>query len=327
MPKISIIIPIYNSQNYLHQCLDSILNQTLKDIEIILVDDGSIDKSCNICLFYEQKDNRIKFIKQKHCGAATCRNIGFKNSTGKYVLFFDSDDIMELDTLEKLYNRALLTDADITMCHSKDFIQGHSNFKKLSYALDTSILNEKKIFCPKEIKNKLFQFCNGWAWDKLYKSEFIKTEHLSFQNLRHSNDLSFVFSSIACAKKITYIDDICVYHRRHQNSLETTRDQAPECFYYALLNLKKILEEKSLYETYEKSFVNFCLKFSMWHLSTLQNKKEARKLLKKLLKELNFSKFKISDMHNYSYYLDAMNLYHPIIMTLKRTLFFIGISL
>ena len=104
MPKISVIIPIYNVEKYLKECLDSVLNQTLKDIEIICINDGSNDKSGLIIEKYAQKDSRIKFIHQENLGAGFSRNLGFNLSTGEYCIFFDSDDYFcELNALEKMY--------------------------------------------------------------------------------------------------------------------------------------------------------------------------------------------------------------------------------
>ena len=103
-PKISVVIPVYNSENYLKRCLESIVNQTLKDIEIILVDDGSKDGSGRICDEYQAKDKRIKVIHQKNAGSGFARNNGIKKATGEFISFIDSDDYIDLDTYKKLYD-------------------------------------------------------------------------------------------------------------------------------------------------------------------------------------------------------------------------------
>ena len=327
VPKVSVIVPIYNAECYLEQCLDSIINQTLSDIEIILIDDCSVDSSFEICERYSDGDSRIKLIRQnKNCGAGGCRNAGIKYSTAEYLFFFDADDFMELDTLEKLYEKAKSSDSDILICNSREYIEEQQVFKDITNSLDLSLLGGRKIFNPIDVKEKLFQFCVGWAWDKLFKHDFIKKEELNYPCIKHSEDLSFVFSALACAKKITYIEDKCVFHRTHADSLSATRNIAPECFYYAQLKLKEILEQKGLYKIYEKSFVNFCLKFSKWHMVTVKDNKAMKKFFKQLLKEIDFNKFSDSDIYDYSLYLFAKSSYHPIIALLKRSILIIYIN-
>ena len=104
--KVSVILPVYNASDYLHQCMDSIVGQTLKDIEIICVDDGSTDNSLDILKEYEQKDKRVKVIQQKNAGAGAARNNGLSIATGEYLSFLDSDDFFEPDMLEKAYEKA-----------------------------------------------------------------------------------------------------------------------------------------------------------------------------------------------------------------------------
>ena len=116
MAKVSVIIPVYNVENYIRQCLDSVINQTLKDIEIICIDDGSTDDSGVILDEYASKDSRIKVIHNSNQGAGPSRNLGIQMSCGKYLSILDSDDIFDLKMLELLFNKAELTNADITIC-------------------------------------------------------------------------------------------------------------------------------------------------------------------------------------------------------------------
>ena len=117
-PKVSIIIPVYNASLYLEQCLECVINQTLKDIEIICVDDGSTDSSVSIINSYAQIDNRIKILQQKNQFAGVARNTGLANATGKYIIFLDSDDNIKKDMIQELYEKAENTSADIVLCLS-----------------------------------------------------------------------------------------------------------------------------------------------------------------------------------------------------------------
>lgn len=112
-PKISVIVPIYNAELYLEQCIESVLNQTLRDIELLLIDDGSTDNSFLICEKYKKRDNRIQLYTNKNVGQGLERNFGIKKSTGEYIAFLDSDDQYKENMLEKLYQRAIETNADI----------------------------------------------------------------------------------------------------------------------------------------------------------------------------------------------------------------------
>ena len=114
-PKVSIIVPVYNAEEYLEQCLDSIVNQTLKDIEIILVDDNSTDKSPVIMCEYQKNDSRINILKGKGTGAGGARNVGLEKAKGDYLLFLDADDFFELNMAEKMYNRGVETNSDIVI--------------------------------------------------------------------------------------------------------------------------------------------------------------------------------------------------------------------
>lgn len=120
MKKISVIVPIYNTENYLHRCLDSIINQTYKELEIILVDDGSKDSSPQICDEFAEKDNRVKVIHKKNEGVAKARNTAIAMATGDYLAFVDSDDFIDKAMFERLINNALKHDADMSICGFKN---------------------------------------------------------------------------------------------------------------------------------------------------------------------------------------------------------------
>ena len=125
--KVSVVIPVYNVENYLRESLDCVVNQTLRDIEIICVDDGSKDSSLEILQEYAQKDSRVKILTQQNQFAGVARNNGLKIATGEYIIFLDSDDIFDLQMLEKMYYRAVETSADVTVCESRFFVDDINN--------------------------------------------------------------------------------------------------------------------------------------------------------------------------------------------------------
>lgn len=294
MPKISVIMPVYNVENYLEQCLESVVNQTLSDIEIILVDDGSTDSSLNICKEYAQKDNRIKILGQKNQGAGAARNKGLETAAGDYLSILDSDDYFEPDMLEKLYNKITADDADIVICRCKSINSVTGEVKPMQWTIKQNWLPSKQIFNYKDIPEYIFGFCVGWSWDKLYKREFVAKNNLKFQNLRSTNDMLFVFLSLVLADKISVINDVLITHRYNRpNQLSETREKDPYCFITAIYALKEKLEKLNLYPKLEKSFLNWCLLFCQWQTSTL-SKATRKKVLKKLYQEV-FKDLKVYD--------------------------------
>jgi glycosyltransferase involved in cell wall biosynthesis len=291
MPKISVIIPVYNTEKYLPQCLDSVINQGLKDIEIICVDDGSKDNSGKILDEYALKDKRCKVVHKQNEGAGAARNTGLEYATGEFVLFFDSDDYILDGALEKMYTHAQAKDADITICRSLKCLEEEKQLSPILYSVDTRKLKGKTDFSPKDISDEIYQFCVGWPWDKLYKLSFIKENKLAFQNLRHSNDTFFVLFSLSLAEKISILEEALVVHRTHSSSLAATRSKAPDCFYFALLKLREGLKDRNLYNCFEKSFINYCITFSLWHFETINDNKAQKVVFAKIIELLQLIDF------------------------------------
>lgn len=312
MPKVSVIIPVYNVEEYLRECLDSVVNQTLKDIEIICVNDGSTDNSLAILNEYEQKDCRVKIIDKKNEGAGPARNVGMKISTGDYLIFFDADDCMKNDALEVLYANVTETNSDISLCRSMTFSDNVSDTTDISWSIKDGLIDNKTSFHPAEVSKYIFQFCVGWPWDKLYRRDFVIKNELYFQSLRHSNDTYFVLMSLVLASKISRVDDRLMFHRKHANSLEATRVKAPKCFYYALREMLKTLKKKNLYKLYEQSFVNYCINFACWHIGTIEDtlvKDTMINYYNKILRAIDIFKFDQSYFYDVCLYNKSMNEY------------------
>ncbi len=140
MPKVSIIIPVYNVEKYLQRCLDSVVNQTLKDIEIICVNDGSTDNSAIILEEFSKKDERIKIVNQKNGGLSRARNTGLEHSNGDYIGFLDSDDWIDLDYYEKLHDAAERNNCDIAFA---DFIRKNEKNHKVRLGLKKEYVSAK----------------------------------------------------------------------------------------------------------------------------------------------------------------------------------------
>lgn len=269
-PIVSVIMPVYNNEKYLEQCLDSILHQTLKNIEIICIDDGSSDGSPEILKDFAARDNRIKLLHQENSGAGAARNFGLEQASGTFLSFLDSDDFFEPDMLELAVEKIESDNADFAVFRCDQYLNDTASCKNADYAFKKHTLPPYTPFSFREITANVFKTFVGWAWDKLYRREFVIKNQLKFQEQRTSNDLLFVFSGLVLAEKITYVDKILAHQRRNNSeSLSNTREKSWFCFYQALCALKQVLTEHGLYEELERDFINYALHFSLWNLNTI----------------------------------------------------------
>ncbi|AJD04379.1 glycosyltransferase family 2 protein [Campylobacter lari] len=278
MPLVSIVVPIYNVEKYLRQCLDSISIQSYSNLEIILVNDGSTDSSLDIANEYACKDSRVKIINQKNKGAGYSRNVGLKCSSGTYIMFFDSDDYMEEYAINLMIKKATEMEAEIVIAKSNDYYNDTKETKKLK-SIDDNFIT-KPVFSAEDNCKYIFNFCTAWAWDKLYKKSFLTQNNIFFQNLSVSNDMFFTLYSLSLAKNICIIDDYMFYHRRNvYSSLSNSRDKTPlECF-KAIYKLRDVLMEKKEYDKFEQSFINYIIKYLIWHSNSLKNESKILVLL------------------------------------------------
>ena len=268
--KVSVIIPVYNDEKYLRECLDSVVNQTLKEIEIICVDDGSTDGSLAILREYEARDKRITVLTQPHTNAGAARNHGLRHATGEYLSFLDSDDFFESDMLETAYRRGKEQNAEIVVFHCNFYNESAQAFGSTIGALHEENLPECRPFSGKQVKRNIFGTFVGWAWDKLFLREYIAENQICFQEQRTTNDMLFTYFALAKAERITIEEKVLAHHRIHIfTSLQETRAESWMCFYEALCALRDALKNAGIFEHYERDFVNYCVGFSLWNLKTL----------------------------------------------------------
>lgn len=232
---ISIIVPIYNAEEYLEKCLDSIVHQTKEELEIILINDGSTDNSESIIKKY--KDSRIQYYKNKNQGIGKTRNFGISKATGDYIMFLDSDDYMELDACEKMYEKATHSHLDLVIC---DFYKVFDNgtvekvttpdFKDSTLKANPKIITE--YLCP---------------WAKIYRRDFIMDNHILFVEDLKYEDAPFVLEALCCAKKIGKVNECLNAYVIHSKSETTVRDE--RCF-----DILKIIDKMRKY-TKDKEYL------------------------------------------------------------------------
>ena len=243
MTKVSIIVPVYNTENYIERCLNSLVNQTLEDIEIIVVNDGSTDNTGKILQKYRDK---IKIIEQKNSGIATTRNKGLEIATGKYIAFVDSDDWLEIDEIEKLYNKAIDNDFDCVMCNYW-YIDDKKKWNGVvSATKDITNINDKKEFII-----KMFPV----IWDKLYKREKIKS--FKFKDGVWAEDVEYLYRIMSNINSIGIVEDKLYYYYQREKSDSRLYDKRVYDYIDNFNGIIDFYKKNNLYNEY-KTELEYC---------------------------------------------------------------------
>lgn len=284
--KVSIVIPVYNVEDYLKCCIESCINQTLKDIEIILVNDGSTDNSLKICQEYTQKDSRIKLITKQNEGVSVARNVGIENAKGEYIQFLDADDWLELDCLELAYNQATKENADILFL-GYNLVKGEENKRNNIDILRRLQLNPFNLL---DLESLTFTI-----WDKIYKREFINTYNIRFvKDLTTAEDGIFNLFCLFKMPKTSFATN-CLYNYRYLRDGSATSklklESEIQSFKY-FINTKEFKNAKYNFKimSLDKHLVNILRWYfdPVCQIATEHNKILCIKLHKYLLKNVGF---------------------------------------
>ena len=274
-PKISVIIPIYNNELFLQDFLETVVNQTLKEIEIICIDNGSIDNSLDLLVKFSQEDRRITIIKQKNQNFGVALNTGLSIAKGEYLSFLDSNYLFELNMLEEMYKKVMVQHSDIVIYQFKPIDLENWNFegKKINYNFGIDLVPNKETFSVIDIPNNIFQISHSWVWDKLFKTDFIKSNNIKFPNIITTYDIQFTYISLCLANKIAIIRKKLVI-KRHQNKklLFLMKRDDPSSVLLSFDKIKFILERKGLFKFVEKSFFKWIFSFCIFKLKTIDKK-------------------------------------------------------
>ncbi len=285
--KVSVIVPVYNTELYLEECIQSICNQTLKEIEIICVDDGSTDSSIEIIQRLAEKDSRIQLLQQENRGGGAARNLGMKKAQGDYLMFLDSDDFFQEDLLEKLWMRCEETKADISICKVKCYHVDLGFDTPEPAAMREEFLPEKEVFCWKDMPEAIFNSFHNWPWNKMFSRAFVEKKQLSFQEIKRTNDLLFTCKALMEAERIAVVKEELVNYRVGMSTnCQSTNTETPLDFYHAFLALKTYLVEKGVFEQVERSFVNHALDGCIANLNSMENSSRQKELYDKLKNEI-----------------------------------------
>ena len=290
-PKVSLIIPVYNAEEFLDESIGSLLNQTLKDIELVCVNDGSKDNSLNMLKNFAEKDSRVIIIDQPNGGCGAARNKALDNAIGEYIYFFDPDDYILPNALEKLYENAKSNDSDFTIFKIASFRDG----EPINY--DSPGFEFEKIFPNADFQNFTFSYkdvkrhvlLSSFApWTKFYKKEFLdKYDDFRFHTDVAFDDVPFHVQSMLRASKISYVPEFFYHYRlSNPNSVNNTASNAPDIL--KIVNfVEDFLKNNGFYNEFKEEFIIFkIVQLSLYIISS--HSEEYFNLVKKNILDLDF---------------------------------------
>lgn len=250
----SIVVPVYNVEKFLDKCIESLINQTYKNIEILLVNDGSTDKSLSICKSYEKKDKRIKVINKKNGGLSDARNVGISNAKGEYIMLVDSDDYIELDSCEKLL-KYCKKGADIIAGNAYRITDGKKS--KMYHLYHNECVSGER-FLLEGFKQKSIPMA---SWLLIYKKSFLEKNNLKFKVGIYHEDEEFTPRTLLKAKVVCSSDVYFYNYIIRDNSITTKKDKSKNAkdLYSTFCELEQItkrINNKSLQKYFNDSFSN-----------------------------------------------------------------------
>lgn len=259
--KVSIIIPVYNVENYLHRCLDSIVNQTLKEIEIICIDDGSTDGSSSILKDYANRDSRIKVVAQDNSGQGAARNLGISIASGDYIGFVDSDDWVDEDMYRIMFNEAIKNDSDMHICTIEQFDNetGTKNDYFCKYDKYFRKELEDRVFSLRDISNVIFKI-NRVSWNKIYRKSFIKKNEIVFSNERYYQDNLFTYFAFYFAKRISFTRKPLYVYRVNRPGATGLNQQKANHLMAVNSEIETIMIERNIELAFIKEFNSYRIK-------------------------------------------------------------------
>lgn len=285
--KISVIIPVYNAGAFLDECLSSVSRQTLQEIEVICINDGSTDNSKEILERFAKEDKRFIILEQEHSNAGVARNRGLEIAQGEFLAFLDADDYFESDTLEKTYKKAT-SDAEIdVVVFGVNYY--HEKKKMLSYS-ELGIMEEfcpaEDVVTPQQMSDYIFNSFQNWVWNKVFRTSFIHGNDIQFQDVARSNDALFVCCALSTARKIAILREALITHRvGQQTNMQANNVNEPDAFmraYETIYDRLKTIHGEDL-GIYKQSFINKALLSCRSYVNTVKKDRIVHEYLKHLV--------------------------------------------
>lgn len=279
--KVSIIVPVYNVEKYLDECINSILDQTYRNLEILIVDDGSTDSCSAKVDEYAKADERVKVFHKENGGIATARNYGLKHATGDYYCFIDSDDYYELNFVEKMLNALTENNAEMAFCN---YFSCYTDRDVPGHRLQS--LEDGKVFSSNEYLYLLYAYSGvySYAWNKMYKKEIIAD--LEFKKML-CEDAQIMLSVVDRCEKIVFSSDVLIHYRRRKSSVVNSKHDRMLLgeieWVKDHMDRLKASGRKNLFNLAQKLYIRKI--FEEYHFCGKETRKQIKQLLKKERKE------------------------------------------
>ncbi|WP_019241432.1 MULTISPECIES: glycosyltransferase [Bacillus] len=291
--KVSIIIPVYNNEKFLDKCLNSVINQTLNDIEIIIINDGSTDNSLNKLKWYESKYSNIKLLNQPNSGQAVAINRALDLACGEYVAFVDADDYIENNMIETLYKEAKSSNLDLVICN---YTKVDMDGRILSYN-DHSTFDNKLLDRNDLIREFLLNENNlveGFSWNKLIKMKLFNEFNIRYPHIKYE-DIPTIFKILTKIKSCKYINDNLYYYVQHNDSITNTKSiQNVKGYIEAIEMVNDILKEENLISVYKEDYFIYrshsLLSEYMVSIEVVKDSKELTKTFKEIFQSIKINK-------------------------------------
>ena len=290
MVKISVIVPVYNVEKYIDKCLKSLVNQTLKDIEIIVVNDGSPDKSQNIIDKYTKKYSNVKSYIKKNGGISEARNFGLKYAKGEYIAFVDSDDYVDSTMFEKLYKKAVEGLFDIVECNLCMVDENGNLIKNVYPTLDYDIYHIQQ---KKEYMVDMYTS----VWNKIYKKNLFDC-NVRFKKNVWYEDIEFLYKIIPYVNSIGFTNENLYYYVQRSGSITKTYDDRLFCFIDNWNGIVEFYKKNKFYDKYynelEYSYVRYLFATFIKQASNYKERKKFKEVVKNAKKNVKqqFPKYK-----------------------------------
>jgi glycosyltransferase involved in cell wall biosynthesis len=274
-PKVTIILPVYNVEPYLRQCLDSVVNQPMQDIQIICVNDGSTDNSRLILQEYADKDSRIEIIDQENQGGGTARNAAYPHIRGKYTYFADPDDWLELDLCQQCYDKAEATGADLVVLRYFTY----NPDQKCSPCFDPLL---PKIRQSPEEKCETFCGCQVAPWQRFWQTNFLLSNNIHFSDgKRPYNDTLHSWKGTVLANRVAVLDNPLYHYRTRLDSYQRTNGEKCFVIVETYCEIWKMLQNTGFYADYRVEFISQKMRICMgyyFHVPTSLRPRFAAKI-------------------------------------------------
>lgn len=314
---VSLVIPVYNSERYLRQCLDSVISQTYRSLEIICVNDGSSDGSYSILEEYASRDDRIRIFTKENegRGAASARNLGLENASGEYIQFLDSDDFFEQEMVEVLVDKALSTGSDVVIFRGQTYdderqcVTGRMPHPDLQYAPDMDCFNWRE--CPEYI----CEIADFYAWNKMFRRQLLLEHDLSFTPIPISDDQDISMIAPVVANKVAIIDRAFVNYRINTGSSQCdSQTKHPEAAYAGTYSVVKRFKEMGVYEDVKRSYINVAVRLMREYFDRMTEYEKAKMLYKKYREEI-FPMIGAVNLPDEYYHDPRVGLWYKMIVT------------